>query len=186
MLLQSTRVAAVLRVFPVFISSFPSPTELSQSSLATVRGVVDSLGLGETRASNLIACGLQLVTEYGGEVPSAYDDLMSLPGVGDYTARAVQSIAFGFRVRLPPSETNVKRVVSRLIGLPPDMADRVRSRAISTTLEGVLSSHRPGDHNQAWMEIGQRLCKPSSPLCSSCPLQYCCVYSNQTVLLGSI
>ena len=111
------------------------------------------------------ACGAARVVRetHGGAIPSSYQGLCTLPGVGDYTAGAVASIAFGERV--PAVDGNVRRVFARLFDRAEPMAAWLRATAAQ-----MVCAERPGDWNQALMELGATVCTPRSPKCGECPL----------------
>jgi A/G-specific adenine glycosylase len=123
-------------------------------------------GLGYyTRARNLHTVAREVVSEYGGEVPADPHDLKKLPGIGDYTAAAVASIAYGFRA--PALDANNLRVWSRLLA----STDKKRTARVFAR---VLPHDRPGDFNQALMDLGSSVCTPKSPDCPVCPLAPWC------------
>ena len=175
---------AVVPVFNQFITAFPTVTTLAIAQEDTVVSTIASLGNSRQRGRHLKAAATIMVSSHGSQVPSTYEDLLSLPGVGEYTARAVASIAFGVPIPLPPTETNVRRVVSRLLGIPGDTPDGIRDVAVTAHLLATVPSLRPGDHNQALMEMGQRIClSRAPPLCTTCPLHDVCITAMQQVLL---
>jgi len=124
-------------------------------------------GLGYYRRARMLhAAARKIVAELGGEMPGTAAGWRELPGVGRYTAAAIASIAFGERVAVV--DGNVERVLGRLIG------KRIRGEQVWEAAENLLAPKRPGDFNQAMMELGAILCLPRGPLCLACPLQKLC------------
>ena len=156
-MLQQTRVAAVIPYFERFLERFPSVENLARASETELLAMWSGLGY-YSRARNLQKAARQIV-EAGG-FPRDYDSIRALAGVGDYTAAAVASIAFG----LPYAaiDGNVRRVVMRLFG-----SATTDLRATATQL---MSRAHPGRWNQAVMELGATVCLPREPLCDACPL----------------
>lgn len=163
-MLQQTRVAAVLPYYRRFMEAFPSVEALDRAPLPQVQSVWSGLGYYR-RAANLKLAARLLVSRHGGKVPAEHHALLRLPGVGRYTAGAVMSIAFG----KPRAATdgNVRRVYARLLG-------RNEPGAVEEAAERMVSRSRPGDFNQAVMELGATLCLPSAPECPRCPLAHWC------------
>jgi A/G-specific adenine glycosylase len=131
-------------------------------------------GLGYySRARNLQKAARMIVERYGGEVPSEPDELRRLPGIGDYAAGAIASIAFSQRV--PAVDGNVLRVLSRLLASRDDIADAETKNRFRELILEILPQDRPGDFNQALMDLGATVCVPGeAPRCESCPLAACC------------
>ena len=130
-------------------------------------------GLGYyTRARNLYAAAQQIVTLHGGVFPDRYDDIRALKGVGDYTAAAIASIAFG--LPHPAVDGNVLRVVSRIFGIRDDIAAPATRRQITERCAQLIDPDRPGSFNQAMMELGAIQCLPKNPKCDECPFQHEC------------
>ncbi len=162
-MLQQTRVAVVEERYKQFLRQFPTVRKLAQSREETVLAAWSGLGYYR-RARNLHAAAKE-VNKAGG-FPTSSAELMQLPGIGRYTAAAVASIAFGEAV--PVVDGNVKRVMQRLTGR--ELTDQNYWQAA----EELLDSSRPGDFNQAVMELGATVCAPGEPRCLSCPvLEFC-------------
>jgi A/G-specific adenine glycosylase len=160
-MLQQTRVAAVIPYYERFLSRFPTPQALAEAPETEVLTMWAGLGY-YSRARNLQKAA-QLITAMGG-FPRDYETIRVLPGIGDYTAAAVASIAFG----LPYSsiDGNVRRVVTRLSGDP--------QAVIADEAAALLDRQNPGRSNQALMELGATICIPREPKCEACPVkQYC-------------
>ncbi|HWR13249.1 MAG TPA: hypothetical protein VN577_00360 [Terriglobales bacterium] len=160
-MLQQTRVGAVLDHYRRFLERFPTIEALARARLQTVLGAWSGLGYYR-RARFLHECSKQVVRQHGGRFPETAEGLRQLPGIGRYTAAAIASIAFGKPEVVV--DGNVERVIARWTGkeLGPaatwDMAAR------------LLSPQRPGDFNQAMMELGATVCIPATPKCEECPL----------------
>ena len=168
-MLQQTRVETALPYFHRFLERFPGLDELAAAKIEEVLALWS--GLGYYRRARLMHQAAQkIVTECGGEFPSTLEGLRALPGIGEYTAAAVGSIAFGLVE--PSLDGNVKRVLGRLLALevPVEQA----TGRIRDTARLLLDPDRPGDSNQALMEIGATLCTPRRPKCDRCPLEPNC------------
>lgn len=163
-MLQQTRVAAVLPYYRRFMQAFPSVEALDRATLPEVQSLWSGLGYYR-RAANLKLAARLLVSRHGGKLPAEHPALLRLPGVGRYTAGAVMSIAFG--KPWAATDGNVRRVYARLWGLDG-------AAATEEAAERMVSRSRPGDFNQAVMELGATLCLPSAPECPRCPLGHWC------------
>ena len=163
-MLQQTQVATVLPYYHRFLEAFPSVETLDRAPLDTVRSAWSGLGYYR-RAMNLKHAARVLVTQHGGRLPDDYDALLKLPGVGRYTAGAIMSIAF--QRPYPAVDGNVRRVYTRLFGLTD-------AKVSDQTAKRMVSRSRPGDFNQALMELGATVCFPTVPLCECCPLAHWC------------
>ncbi len=166
-MLQQTQVATVIPYFDRWMQTFPSVHQLARAPLDKVLKHWEGLGY-YTRARNLHKAAQKLVQENGGAVPGDFKNLLALPGVGRYTAGAVASIAFGEAV--PVLDGNVKRVLSRLYCLQENGATPKSETALWQVAESLVPQKRPGDFNQALMELGATLCLPRNPACPLCPL----------------
>ncbi len=171
-MLQQTRVETVLPYYERFLARFPDVETLADAPLDDVLGAWAGLGY-YSRARNLHRAARSVVEQHAGRIPDDVEALRELPGVGRYTAGAVASIAFDRRA--PVVDGNVARVLCRLHGIEGD----VRGRAVQARLweiAGELAEGpRPGDLNQALMELGATRCTPREPRCSDCPLSRDCV-----------
>ena len=166
MLIQ-TRVETVIRYYRDFLQRFPDVASLAAADLDEVLKAWEGMGY-YARARNLHRAARLIVSEHGRELPSDYASLMELPGIGEYVAAAVASIAFGER-RLA-IDGNVRRVLSRLYDLENPRSARLRKLA-----GGLVGCDRPGDINQALMDLGSTVCTPRDPACGSCPLEGACL-----------
>jgi len=173
-MLQQTRVAAVLPYYSRFLARFPDVTALADAREQDLLAAWAGLGY-YSRARNLQKAAKDIVER--GEFPRDFSSLQELPGVGDYTAAAVASIAFG----LPHAvmDGNVARVLSRLTPEPGDIkSDAVRKR-LWAFAEALLDRKRPGEFNQALMELGATVCLPKRPQCERCPVHLHCEARKQ-------
>lgn len=171
-MLQQTRVAAVLDYYTRFLGALPTVADLARCPEDRLMKLWQGLGY-YSRARNLQRAAWQILEDFGGEFPSRYEDIRSLTGVGDYTAGAIASIAFGLPV--PAVDGNVLRVVSRLTGDDRDVTRPQVKEEIRSALEEVIPRDLPGDFNQAMMDLGATVCLPNgAPLCEKCPLADFC------------
>lgn len=171
-MLQQTRVAAVMDYYRRFLDALPTIVDLAECSEDALMKLWQGLGY-YSRARNLQKAARVIMADYGGSFPSDYAAIRALPGVGDYTAGAISSIAFG----LPHAavDGNVLRVVSRLTADDRDIAEPETKRSVAAALEDILPLHAPGDFNQALMELGATVCLPNgAPLCDRCPVRDFC------------
>src|SRR5208337_4182788 len=170
-MLQQTQVATVIPYYQRFLAAFPTSADLARAPLERVLALWSGLGYYR-RARHLHQAAKQLVRSFAGAFPQDYEEIRSLPGVGDYTARAVLSIAFDLPYTL--LDGNVARVLSRLAALQGNVHQLGFRRAVEAHLERLLSHRSPGNFNQALMELGQTLCLPRAPRCAACPVQNWC------------
>jgi len=171
-MLQQTRVAAVLDYYRRFLAEAPTVTDLA--ALPEDRLLKLWQGLGYyNRARNLQKAARIIVEEYGGEFPVSYDAIRALPGVGDYTAGAICSIAFGIPVSAV--DGNVLRVTARICGDDTDITSPAMKKKVAAALEAVMPIHAAGAFNQALMELGATVCLPNgAPQCDRCPAKDFC------------
>jgi len=170
-MLQQTQIATVIPYYERFLSAFPTIRSLARAPLERVLELWSGLGYYR-RARYLHEAAQVLVAKYDGRFPEDYASLRSLAGIGDYTARAILSIAF--RQPYAVLDGNVARVVARLIGRRGNLHETKFRRAVEGELAELLSRRHPGDFNQALMELGQTLCMPRTPHCPECPLARWC------------
>lgn len=167
-MLQQTRVATVLEHYARFMERFPVLESLAVASEDEVLAYWS--GLGYYRRARLLHRAAQFIAQkLGGKLPEKAVALRALPGVGEYTAAAVASIGFGEAVACV--DGNVERVLRRLMGWNEISVTAAKSRAQATRL---LDAARPGDFNQAMMELGATVCLPRGPLCLQCPVVELC------------
>jgi len=173
-MLQQTRVAAVLGYYDRFLREFPTVHDLANASEERLLKQWEGLGY-YSRARNMQKAALQIVQEYDGVFPNTYEELLSLCGIGEYTAGAIASAAFGCRV--PAVDGNVLRVISRITEDGRDISDAKVKKAFRDSLMKILPES-PKDmriFNQAVMELGATVCVPNgTPKCEKCPVQTVC------------
>jgi A/G-specific adenine glycosylase len=173
-MLQQTSVARVEPVWQVWLARWPAPADLAAEQPATAIRAWDRLGY-PGRALRLHAAAAIIVERHAGEVPSSYEELRSLPGVGEYTAAAVASFAYGQRHAV--LDTNVRRVLARsLLGVAQPAAST--SAAERRVAESMLPSHGPtaARWSVAAMELGALVCTARAPRCASCPIAASCAW----------
>lgn len=171
-MLQQTQVATVLPYFSRFMNQFPTLASFAAAGEESVLKVWEGLGY-YSRARNLQTAARQVMSLHGGIIPTRYDDLIQLKGVGPYTAAAISSICGG--EPKPAVDGNVLRVVARWMELPDDIAKPQTRQQITTFLEPLIPADHPGDFNQAMMELGALICRPANPDCTSCPVHPDCL-----------
>ena len=170
-MLQQTRIAAVLPYYDRFLKNFPTVQSLAAASPDKVLRLWSGLGY-YSRARNLHRAAREIVACHSGKFPRTLEDALALPGIGRYTAAAVLSIAY--EIPLAALDGNVARVLARLYALRGDLRTPLRWRQLSKAAEHLLAEQAPGDWNQALMELGEMICTPQTPLCQSCPvLRFC-------------
>jgi A/G-specific adenine glycosylase/sugar fermentation stimulation protein len=176
-MLQQTRVEAVKPYFERFMKAFPDIAALACAEEETLLKMWEGLGY-YNRVRNLQKAAIRIQKEYGGRMPDTFEELLGLAGIGSYTAGAIASIAFHRPV--PAVDGNVLRVVARLRMDKRPVTDAKVKAAVEQDLLESMPKDRPGDFNQAMMEIGACVCVPNGiPLCESCPLEKLCM-AHQT------
>ncbi len=169
--LQQTRVAQAGPYYERFLRRFPTVRSLARAPLGAVLKVWQGAGY-YSRARNLHAAAKEIVIRRGGTFPRTVDELETLPGVGPYIARAIAAIAF--QVPVVALEANGRRVAARWWAEPGDVRSPVVARRLARNLEEVLPRRRPGDFNEALMELGETVCLPVRPDCPRCPVREQC------------
>jgi A/G-specific adenine glycosylase len=173
-MLQQTRVNAVLDHYRIFLERFPSVQALATASQDAVLSAWSGLGYYR-RARMLHHCARELVEKHGGRFPQSADALLALPGIGRYTAAAIASIAFAEPIAVV--DGNVERVLQRLIGTKM-IGVNLTTPQTWQHAQALLANSRPGDFNQAMMELGATVCLPREPKCPTCPVRNWCVTQN--------
>jgi A/G-specific adenine glycosylase len=174
-MLQQTRVAAVIPYYERFLERFPSVHALAAAPEEEVLRMWSGLGY-YSRARNLQQAAKQIVAKHGGEFPRTKREVLELAGIGEYTAAAILSIAFG--ERLAVLDGNVARVLARLDAVRGDLHGPGRWRSLQNRADVLLDGGAAGDWNQAMMELGATLCTPRSPQCLLCSLRQFCEASK--------
>ncbi len=176
-MLQQTRVEAVKPYFKRFMEQLPDINSLAMAEEQQLLKLWEGLGY-YNRVRNLQKAAQQVMEEYNGEMPGEYEELLKLKGIGSYTAGAVASIAFG-RV-VPAVDGNVLRVISRYRTDDAFISDEKVKKRVEQDLLQVMPKERPGDFNQAMMELGAMVCLPNGePHCKECPLRGECLAFNK-------
>jgi A/G-specific adenine glycosylase len=169
-MLQQTRVAAVLEHYRIFLERFPDVHALAAASEDSVLAAWSGLGYYR-RARMLHQCAKEIALRQGGRFPQSSALLLQLPGIGRYTAAAIASIAFSEPVAVV--DGNVERVLRRLSGLELTKEENWQQA------QAMLAPSRPGDCNQAMMELGATVCVPREPRCRMCPVRNCCATQGE-------
>ena len=171
-MLQQTRVEAVKPYYERFLKELPDIESLAGVEEEKLLKLWEGLGY-YNRARNLKKAAMQIVIDYDGVMPGTYEELVKLPGIGSYTAGAVSSIAFGNPV--PAVDGNVLRILARLRMDDRDILDAKVKKAVEEELAVVMPTDRPGDFNQALMELGAMVCIPNGMAkCEECPWKELC------------
>jgi A/G-specific adenine glycosylase len=178
-MLQQTRVEAAKGYYARFLQRLPDVTSLAQVSEDELMKLWQGLGY-YNRARNLQKCAKTIVAEYDGIFPNEYEELLRLPGIGEYTAGAIASIAFSKPV--PAIDGNVYRIYTRLFADDSDITKAAFKKELRALLLAVIPPDAPALFNQAWMDLGATVCLPNgAPLCNECPLHsYCEAFSQNT------
>lgn len=174
-ILQQTRVAQGLNYYLQFISKFPTVNALAESSEDEVLKAWQGLGY-YSRARNLHQGAKAVVALHNGMLPQTHKEIISIKGIGEYTAAAILSIAHNKPYAVV--DGNVYRVLSRLFAIDTPIDSTVGKKQFAKLAQDLLDVSKPGMHNQALMELGALQCLPAQPLCYSCPLQHVCL-ANQ-------
>ena len=170
-MLQQTQVKKVIGYYERFITRFPDVQHLAAAPLQDVLKVWEGLGY-YARARNLHKAARVIVEELDGKIPIDYTTFRKLPGVGDYSAAAVQSIAFN--APYAAVDGNIKRVLARLFLMEAPINDAKSAKVFQSKADELLDRKAPGLYNQAMMELGATVCRPQSPTCLVCPVNAFC------------
>ncbi len=185
-MLQQTQVQTVVPYYERFMRRFPTVQTLARARIDSVLKLWEGLGY-YSRARNMHKAAKEIVSRFGGRIPETRAELLSLPGIGAYTAGAVASIAFDRRE--PLVDGNVTRVLCRVFRIRENPKQAAVQKKIWSVAEGLLPANRPGDFNQALMELGSEVCLPKVPRCDICPLRRICLarrHGEQTELPVSV
>ena len=174
-MLQQTRVAAVIPYYERFIRELPDVPALANVDDDRLHKLWEGLGY-YSRARNLKRAAVEIVERFGGELPNSYEALLTLPGIGEYTAGAIASISFGEAV--PAVDGNVLRVYARLCALETDIRDPAFKKEVRAALLPLVPKDAPEVFNTALMELGAVICLPNgAPKCELCPIRtYCAAF----------
>ena len=172
-MLQQTRVEAVKPYYDRFMAELPDVKALAEVEDDKLMKLWEGLGY-YNRARNLKVAAQTVMEEYGGELPDTYEELLKLKGIGEYTAGAVASIAC--KRAVPAVDGNVLRVVARLLANGDDVLKLSTKRWMTQEIVNIIPQDRPGDFNQALMELGATVCLPNgAPKCENCPWDTVCM-----------
>ena len=170
-MLQQTRIAAVIPYYERFLAEFPAVESLATAHVDEVLRLWSGLGY-YSRARNLHRAAQQIVAQHAGKFPRTLDAALDLPGIGRYTAAAVLSIAYD--APLAVLDGNVARVLARLGAIRGDLREPRRWESLAKTAQQLLPPHAAGDWNQGLMELGEIVCTPRNPSCAQCPVARFC------------
>ena len=174
-MLQQTRVEAVKPYYARFLSALPTIQVLAEAEEEKLHKLWEGLGY-YNRVRNMQKAAKQVCKEHHGQLPDSYEALLKLPGIGEYTAGAIASIAFGLPV--PAVDGNVLRILTRMTACDDDILKPSVKKGFRELVFEILPQKRPGDFNQAMMELGATICVPNAaPSCKICPvLSFCLAY----------
>ena len=172
-MLQQTTVATVISYYGKFLARWPTVANLAAASLDEVLHAWQGLGY-YARARNLHKCAQVVVAKYGGHFPDSEAELLSLPGIGSYTAAAISAIAFGHKAT--PIDGNIERVISRIYAIEEPLPQS--KKLVRTYAESLTPDQRAGDFAQALMDLGATICRPKLANCGFCPVLENCSASN--------
>jgi len=169
-MLQQTQVKTVIPYFVSFIKKIPNINSLAKVKNETLMRYWEGLGY-YSRARNLKKTAIKILKDYKGRLPSTTEQLKTLPGIGDYTSRAIMAIALNKKII--PLDGNVERILKRVFYLRRE--DEISKEYLNNKIHFFGASSRASDYAQAIMEIGALVCKPNNPLCAKCPISLNCI-----------
>ena len=173
---QQTQVETVIPYYLRFMTKYPTIADLANANDDELLKIWEGLGY-YSRARNLKIAANQIMTEFDGKFPSDLTAIKSLKGIGPYTAAAISSISFGQAE--PAIDGNLLRVTARIFQLSDDIANQKSRKVFDEKLRELISQNRPGDFNQALMDIGSTVCTPKIAKCEICPLTtFCQAFAN--------
>ncbi len=180
-MLQQTRVEAVKAYFDRFTQALPDIKSLAEAPEEKLLKLWEGLGY-YSRVRNLQKAAIIIMKEYNGQMPESYETLLTLPGIGEYTAGAIASIAYGKPV--PAVDGNVLRVMKRIAGSYDDITKTAVKKELWKDIIAIIPKERPGDFNQALMELGAMVCLPNGkPLCDKCPVMHLCKAYREDIVM---
>jgi len=180
-ILQQTRVAQGWSYFEKFRSNYPTIFDLAKAPEDEVMKLWQGLGY-YSRARNLHYTAQYIVNHYEGQFPDTYDTILSLKGIGPYTAAAIAS--FGFNLPYAVVDGNVYRVLSRFFGIRSPIDSTTGKKEFSRLAEELLEKNNPGKYNQAIMDFGAVQCTPANPNCDNCPMKIQCTAFQEGQVTG--
>lgn len=179
-MLQQTRVEAVKPYFARFMETLPTVKALAECQEQELLKLWEGLGY-YNRVRNMQKAAGIIMENYGGELPAQFEELLKLPGIGNYTAGAIASIAFGIPV--PAVDGNVLRVITRITADERDIAKESVKQDIAGNVQKVIPEKRAGDFNQALIELGAIVCVPNGPArCEECPVSHLCEAKKKNMI----
>lgn len=179
-MLQQTRVEAVKPYYERFLTTLPTVKDLADAKEDTILKLWEGLGY-YNRVRNMQRAARQIMVDYHGEFPGSFEAILSLTGIGNYTAGAISSIAFG--IPKPAVDGNVLRVISRITGSYQDIMKQSVRKEFEEAIEKVIPEENPGDFNQALIELGALVCVPNGdPHCEKCPVSHLCAAYKKNLI----
>lgn len=177
-MLQQTRIEAVKQYYERFLKQIPTIQDLAEIEEEKLLKLWEGLGY-YNRVRNLKKAAQIMQERYEGQMPKHYEELIKLPGIGEYTAGAISSIAYDEKV--PAVDGNVLRVVSRVVGSKKDVLENKTKKEFTQKLQEIMPK-QAGNFNEGLMELGELICIPNgNPLCEKCPLQEICVAKRENL-----
>ncbi|KFO67183.1 hypothetical protein ER57_12570 [Smithella sp. SCADC] len=170
-MLQQTQVDTVIPYYHRFLKAFPTVSALARAPLQDVLKAWENLGY-YSRARNIHAAAKVIVEKFGDQIPDNLEEIKTLPGIGEYSAGAILSIAYG--QALPAVDGNVRRILCRLFAIRQPADDAQEQKQLQNLAASLIPVKHPGDFNQALMDLGATICKAKNPGCSHCPLANLC------------
>ena len=170
-MLQQTQVDTVISYYHRFLKAFSTVSSLARAPLQNVLKVWENLGY-YSRARNIHAAARMIVEKFGGQIPDNWEVIQTLPGIGQYTAGAILSIAYGQAV--PAVDGNVRRILCRLFAIRKPVDDTREQKQFQKLAASLIPVKHPGDFNQAMRDLGATICKAKNPDCSRCPVAHHC------------
>lgn len=171
-MLQQTKIEAVKKYYERFMKQIPDISTLATIEEEKLLKLWEGLGY-YNRARNLKKAAVKMVEDYNGKMPTNYEELKQLPGIGEYTAGAIASIAY--QEKVTAVDGNVLRVISRVLGSKKDVLLQATKKEITQILQNVMPEES-GDFNEGLMELGEKICIPNGkPICNKCPIQKSCI-----------
>ena len=177
-MLQQTRAETVVSYYERFLARYPTVYVLAKSSEEELLKYWEGLGY-YSRARSLHKAAKQIVSQHGGRLPASVEALRALPGVGDYTAGAIASIAFG--IPAAAVDGNVERVICRYFAIEETVGTPAVRRMITERVKALIPHDRPGAFSNAMMEMGATMCTPRNPACLLCPVRESCAGFKQGI-----
>ncbi len=178
-ILQQTRVEQGWDYYNRFVAKFPTIRHLAEAPDQEVFKLWEGLGY-YARCRNLLHTARVITRDYNGEFPVTYQEVVNLKGIGPYTAAAITSFAFGLPYAVV--DGNVLRVLSRVFGIEDPIDSKTGKEKLTALADSLLDRKNPGLYNQAIMDFGAVVCKPASPLCSTCPARDICVARKKGIV----